>query len=107
MRVLAPARHGEIQIRPDHAAGMTETVRHRTQHGNRVQHLVVQRKIVGRDVVEPRLLLNEPMAGAKRGGGLLQITKLARAGPEIFQRLFEFAVAANAGKAKTGGQDPG
>ena len=104
--VLAPARHGEIEIRVNRSAPVAEAVRHRAQQDDGVQHLVVQRKIVRGDVIDPRALLREPVAGAQGGGDLVQPLRPDIVRPETLQRLFEFAVAADAGKAQIGRKNP-
>jgi len=103
--VLAAARHGEIEIERDIAARVAIARRHRAQHGDGVQHLVVEREIVRRNVIDPGFLLHQPVAGAQAGGRLQQLIHRAFAGPVAFHGGLEFAVTADTGKTEVGGEN--
>ena len=57
---LRAARHGEIGLEADLAARPAVDRRDRAHHGGRVQHMVVEREIVGRDDVGAEIALTRP-----------------------------------------------
>ena len=98
-----------------HAAGQCEITGDRIPVGQRaigigdgveqegrVQHMVVQRKIVAGHDVGAGVALQAPMPVTQRAGGVEQRLLIGFALPEGFQRAFEFALRADAREAEIG-----
>ena len=58
---LGAPGHGEVGRQVDHAARPGKPLRHRAQHGRRVEHVVVEREVVRGDVLDAQRLLQLPM----------------------------------------------
>ena len=69
-RALCAARHREIGGERDLAAVPAVDFRNGADHHAGVEHLVVEREIVGRDDGDAELVLARPVGGAKPGAGL-------------------------------------
>ena len=61
---LAPARHREVGVEVDRAAVVAVALRDRADERDRVEHLVVEREVVGGDQVDPLLLHEAPVVDA-------------------------------------------
>ena len=60
--------------------------------------MVVQGKVVRRNMVDPGVLLQHPVAQAQRARGLLQFGFRGFAPPERFNGFLQFTLYANTGK---------
>ena len=88
---LAAARHGEIGVERHRAAGPAIDLRDRPDHEAGVEHMVIEREIVRRDVGDAERMLTRPVGGAKRGGAGEQVIGAALAGPVAFEGRLELA----------------
>ena len=82
----------------------TETLGNHAEHQRVGQHLVVPGEIADRQQFDTGILLQLPVLGAQAGAHLAQTGLGQFAFPVGFQRLLQFAVAANARETEVVGQ---
>ena len=104
-RRLGAARHGEVERRRVGDAG--EAGRGGPQRRRHVQHVVVEREIVGGDHVDAGCTLQLPVAGAQLPAGGIECRSVDGALPVRLERMLQFAMEADAGKAEIGGTGHG
>ena len=73
--LVRAAGHGEVGGQVDRLAVPGEPLRHRAEHRGRVEHQVVEREIVRRDVLDAGVALQFPMPPAELLGGGLQVRR--------------------------------
>jgi hypothetical protein len=96
------ARHREIDVERDIAAVPAVARRNRADHDAGVEHMVVQREIVGRNDGGAASILTSPMGRAKLRRRQAQCRLVGHAGPVLFKRGLQLAVNADAWKAQSG-----
>ena len=100
---LRAAGHGEIGGQVDGLAAGAEPLRDRPHHDRRVQHVVVEREVVGGNVLDPR-----PRAATANGGGGAQRAVACNSSgsnvalPEALDRPLQLAPNADPRKTKIG-----
>jgi len=60
LRALGPPGHGEVRVQAGHGRTTAEAPGHGTDHAARVEHLVVEREVVARDLLDTGLGLGPP-----------------------------------------------
>ena len=88
---LGAPGHGEVGWQIDRAARPGEPLRHRPDHGRRVEHVVVEREIVRGDVLDAQRPLQLPMLPAQLGGRGVKLLGVDVAGPILLDRPLQFA----------------
>src|SRR3569832_2050401 len=86
---LRAARHREIGRESDSAAVPAVDIRNGANHHTGVEHMVVERELVGGDYAHPKRFLACPIGGAQSGGCLDQLRFGGFAGPVAFERKFQ------------------
>ncbi len=102
---LCAASHGEEGVELDRAAVPTVGLRNGADHGARIQHVIVERKVIGRDMIDAQVALAGPGLGAQIGRYVEQRLFVALAGPISLQRGLQFALGAYPGEAEGGDGD--
>ena len=87
----ASAKYG---VSVDFGVGRNRSARDRAKQHGHVEHVVVQREVARRNMIDPAALLQLPVLLPQLRGGCLQLCVIDIAAPERFQRVFEFALLA-------------
>ena len=96
---LTAACHREVGVEVDVARPVPLVAgRHGTDHRDGVEHLVVEREVVGRDQVDPGVALELPVRGAQLLGGPQQVLHRAVSRPVGLGRGLELTLGADARK---------
>ena len=96
------ARHRKIGRERHATASPAVDVRNGADHRTGVEHMIVQREIVGRDDAHPARLLACPVGGTQLSRGCEQGFLIDLARPEAFQCGFQFAARTDARRTKRG-----
>ena len=98
----AAARHGEVGVQAYLTLRGVVAFRDRADHDARVEDLVVEGEVVGRDVRDACLALEAPVRPTDPGSAPPQFFFVYLPGPVRFDSPFEFAVRADAWESKIG-----
>ncbi len=101
--LLGASRHGEVRRQVERPARPPEPLRHGPEHGCRVEHVVVEREVVGGHVVDAQRLLQSPVLPAEGSGRRLKFLGIEVPLPILFDRSLQLASATDPGKAKVDG----
>ena len=106
------ARHGEIRVETDPAAGMVSARAgidrgHRADHDGGVEHMIVEREVARGQAGDAGGVLACPAGRPQAAGGVEQVAGGTLSPPVGLQGGFEFTARADAGKAQRGGADQG
>ncbi len=74
---------------------MAEALRHKAEHTRHIEHVIVIRKVVARDVVDPGIELDLPGGRANAGRDFAHLILFGLACPVSLDRALEFALPAN------------
>ena len=99
---LAAARHHEIRRQINGFPAPLIPRRHRADHRRRIQNVIVQRKIIRRNLPNARLPLNVPMLLPHLARGFQKFPLAQFALPIGFERGFQFAFPPDARISKIG-----
>ena len=97
---LCASCHREISLEADLAAGPAVNGWDGSHHGGRVEHMVVEREIIGRDDVGAEIALTRPGFASQICGGGKECRLVGLPGPVAFERCFQFTAGSDAGKPR-------